>query len=100
MGIFAVFDVLASIVAGMDGIAASVTLAQDVAYERRHGADLVGLEIPDSVGWSGRRLRRELAAAGVTLVGLDYRPGGLRFSVPRDQLQTTEDVLNGRKRGR
>ena len=100
MGIFAAFDFVANVIAAMDGVGATVALAQDVAYERRHGADLVGLEVPDSLGWSGRRLRRELAAAGVTLVGLDYRPGGLCFSVPRDQLQTTEDVLNGRKRGR
>lgn len=91
MSIFALFDFAANVLAGMDGVGATVALAQDIA----HG-DLVGYELPDSVGWSGRRLRRELAAAGVTMIGLDYRPECIRFNVPAEQRDIAEAVIMGR----
>ena len=93
MSIFAIFDFAANVLAGMDGVGATVALAGDIA----HGGDLVGYELPDSAGWSGRRLRRELEAAGVTMIGLDYRPGAIAFTVPAEQRDAAEAVIMRRK---
>ena len=92
MSIFAIFDFAANVLAGMDGVGATVALAQDIA----HGGDLVGYELPDSADVSGRRLRRELEAAGVTMIGLDYRPECIRFNVPAEQRDIAEAVIMGR----
>ena len=89
MSIFALFDFAANVLAGMDGVGATVALAQDIA----HGGDLVGYELPDSAGWSGRRLRRELERAGVKMIGLDYRFGSIRFSVPAKQSGIADAVI-------
>ena len=63
MSIFALFDFVANVLAAMDGVGATVALAGDIA----HGGELVGYELPDSADVSGRRLRRELEAAGCLL---------------------------------
>ena len=93
MSIFAIFDFAANVLAGMDGVGATVALAQDIA----HGGGLVGYELPDSADVSGRRLRRELEAAGVTMIGLDYRPGAIAFTVPAEQRDAAEAVIMRRK---
>ena len=89
MGIFAIFDFAANVLAGMDGVGATVALVQDIA----HGGKLVGYELPDSAGVSGRGLRRELERAGVKMIGLDYRFGSIVFSVPAKQSGIADAVI-------
>ena len=96
MSIFALFDFAANVLAAMDGVGATVALAGDIA----HGGDLVGYELPDSAGWSGRRLRRELEAAGVTMIGLDYRPEAIAFTVPAEQRDIAEAIIMRRNTAR
>lgn len=79
MGIFKFLDAVANALAYVD-----VVGAVGGAIAAGRAGDTVGFEIPNGAGWSGRSLRRTLEAHGIEVIGLDYRPGGLRFSVRRE----------------
>ena len=87
MSIFAIFDQVARVASLFDAVGAVGGLVADM-----RAGDVVGYEVPEDMAG---QVRRALAAAGIEMIGQDWRYNTLRFSVRREDADRALAAMTG-----